>query len=160
MTPLWVSLIAGGIAVAGTLLGALVQAWVGGLARRETRAADQRAEALAAMVALLAAVADHRRSRWVREDLRLSHADEQAIREARTATHVTRSAITAPLATVSILLPQLAEQAEATVQAAYAMRDTADHEQLEAMRAASVAAEKQLRQAASGVFGPGCRGGA
>jgi hypothetical protein len=96
----------------------------------------------------------------VKEDLRLSGADEQAVVAARDAGHVTRSAITAPLATVCILIPALADAAEAAVQAAYAMRNAADHDVLEQLRAASVAAEKQLRLAASGVFAPErCRGG-
>lgn len=149
---MWSNLITMVATLSGCLLTGLVQARVAGTARRETRAADQRTEALTALVALLAAVADHRRALWVREDLRLSGADEPVIREARAATHATRSAITAPLATVSILLPELADRAEAAVQAAYAMRNTTDHAELEALRAASVAAEKQLRQAASRAF--------
>lgn len=156
---LWASV----IAVAGTLLGGLlagaVQAWTARVARRETRVADRRAEALTAVTALLAAVADHRSRSWVKEDLRLSGADEQAVVEARDAGHLTRSAITAPLTTVSILTPALADAAEAAVQATYAMRNAADHDALEQLRAASVAAEKQLRQAASRVFAPDRRRG-
>lgn len=149
---MWSNLITMVGTLSGCLLTGLVQARVARTARCETRAVDQRTEALTALVALLAAVADHRRASWVREDRRLSGADESVIREARAATHATRSAITAPLAMVSILLPKLAEQAEAAVQAAYAMRDSTDHTELEALRAASVAAEKQLRQAASRAF--------
>jgi hypothetical protein len=157
---LWASV----IAVAGTLLGGLlagvVQAWTARAARRETRAADRRAEALAAVTALLAGVADHRRTMWTLGDLRLSGADDDAVRAARDATHVTRSAITAPLATVSILTPAVADAAEAAVQASYALRNAADQDALEQSRAASVAAEKQLRTAASRVFVPErCRGG-
>lgn len=158
MTPfsLWASV----IAVAGTLLGGLlagvVQARTARAARRETRATDRRAEALAAVTALLAAVADHRRARWDREHLRLSGPFQQelVVREARAASRVTRSAITAPLATVCILLPELADEAEAAVQATYAMRHVADEATLEGLRAGSVAAEKQLRQAAARVFAP------
>ena len=140
--------------LSGGLLVGMLQARVAHTARRETRAADQRADALAAVTALLSAVADHRRSRWVREELRLSGADAAELVAAREKTHVTRSAITAPLATVCILLPTLADQAEATVQTAYAMRNAPDLTALEALRAASVAAEKQLRQAAADVFTP------
>lgn len=140
------------VAVVGTLLGgvlgAVVQAWLARVGRRETR----RAEALDAVTRLLAAVADHRRTSWVKEDLRLSGAGQDALLEARGATHGTRSAITAPLALVCILTPSLADVAEAAVQASYAMRDAADHAALEQLRAASVAAEKQLRAAASRVF--------
>lgn len=152
------------IAVAGTLLGGLlagvVQAWTGRVARREIRADDRRKEALAAVTALLAAVADHRRAMWTVGDLRLSGADEQVLREARAAAHATRSAITEPLATVVILAPTLADAAEAAVQAAYALRHVADPDVLETWRAASVVTDKQLRQAASRVFAPErCRGG-
>jgi hypothetical protein len=152
------------IAVAGTLLGGLlagvVQARVARTARRETRAAERRADALGAVTALLAAVADHRRARWVREELRLSGADAAAAAATRDATHVTRAAVTVPLATVCILVPALAVPAEAAVQAAYAMRNAPDLAALEQLRAESVAAERQLRQAASDVFAPErCRGG-
>jgi hypothetical protein len=94
----------------------------------------------------------------VKEDLRLNDADEQSMLKARDVTHATRSAITAPLATVCILIPALADSAEAAVQAAYAVRKAADRAALELLRAGSVAAEKQLRQAAAAVFGPegGC----
>ncbi|HYQ66172.1 protein kilB [Actinophytocola sp.] len=151
------------IAVLGTLLGGLltgvVQARLGRTARRETRAADRRAEALAAVTALLAAVADHRRTMWTLEDLRLSGADDDTVFAAREATHITRSAITAPLATVCILLPELGDSAEAAVQATYALRGVTDQDALEHLRFAAVVAEKQLRQAGSHVFAADCRGG-
>lgn len=157
---MWASVIAVAGTLAGGLLAGVVQARVARTARRETRAGDRRAEALTAVTALLAAVADHRRARWMKEDLRLSGADDDAVVAARAAAHATRSAITAPLATVSILLPELADVAEAAVQATYAMRETDDHAALQALRVASVVAEKQLRQAAAGVFAPErCRGG-
>lgn len=152
---LWTS----AIAVTGTLAGGVVtaalQARVARTARRETQVAGQRAEALTAVTALLAAVADHRRARWVREELRLANADQQVQDRARERTHTSRSAITAPLATVSILIPTLVDAAEAAVQATYAMRHVADLATLEQLRTASLGAEKQLRQAASGVFAPG-----
>lgn len=151
---LWAGVLTGGIAVVGTLAGGLVTWWGQARQARVTRAESRRADALDAVAALLAAVADHRRARWVREELRLSGADAADLVKAREKTHVTRSAITGPLAVVCILLPTLADQAEATVQAAYTMRNAPDLEALEAMRAASVAAEKQLRQAASRVFAP------
>lgn len=156
---LWTSVIAVAGTLAGGLLAGMVQARTARVARRETRDADRRAEALTAVTALLAAIADHRRTRWVREELRHSGADDTAMTQARAATHATRSAITAPLAMVCILLPELVNPAEAAVQAAYAMRDTSDLAALTALRAASVAAEQQLRQAASRVFAPDRRRG-
>lgn len=146
------------ITLVGTLSGGvlvgLLQARVARTARRETRADDQRADALGAVTALLAAVASHRSAMWDREELRLSGADAAELATAREKLRGTRSAITTPLATVCILLPTLADQAEATVQAAYALRNAPDLNTLQALRAGSVAAEKQLRQAASRVFAP------
>jgi len=151
---LWASV----IAVAGTLLGGVVtaalQAWVARTARRETQVAGQRGEALRAVAALLSAVAIHRARRWEREELRLAGVGQQVQTRARERARASRSAITEPLAMVCILTPVLAEAAEAAVQATYVMRHVADLATLEQLRTASLGAEKQLRQAASGVFAP------
>ncbi|GAB3462506.1 hypothetical protein [Actinophytocola sediminis] len=148
-----VSLWASVVAVAGTLLGGLlagvVQARTARVARRETREADRRSEALGAVTALLSALADHRGAMRDREDLRLSGADEDALRDARAVVRVTRAAITAPLSTVAILLPDLAKWADAAVQATYALRKAPDHTVLEHLRLVSVGLERVLRQAAS-----------
>lgn len=71
------------------------------------------------MVDLSAALADHRRAMVVREEIRLAGGDWSA---ARTESHATRSAVTAPLLRVRLLLPELADVAQHAVQAAYDMR--------------------------------------
>lgn len=149
---LWVSV----IAVAGTLLGVLVtgvvQAVMARAAHRRQRAADLRTEAVDAVTALLTAVADHRRAMWVREELRLTGGDQAAQDHAREASHVTRSAITAPLAKVSLLVPDLGDAADAAVRAIYAMRNAADLDTLAHQRAGSLAAEDMFRKDAARVF--------
>ncbi|GAB3446353.1 protein kilB [Actinophytocola sediminis] len=154
MVSLWASVIAVAGTLAGGLLGGVLQARSARVARRETRAEDRRTEALAALTALLSAVADHRRARWDREDLRLSDADQDTQQAARAAGRITRAAITAPLATVSILLPELADTADAAIQATYAIREVPDRATLDQLRTAAVAAERQLQRDASGVFAP------
>ncbi|MEU3860627.1 protein kilB [Streptomyces sp. NPDC028722] len=104
---MWSSL----IAVAGTLLGG---ALTGLMQFRRDRAApaDRRADALrSAPGELVAALGDHRRAMWHREDLRLSCASAEAVAAARAASHATRSAVTAPLAAVCVLEPSPAEPA-------------------------------------------------
>ncbi|WP_315986875.1 hypothetical protein [Streptomyces sp. Isolate_219] len=62
-------------------------------------------------------------------------------REARAASHATRAAITAPAIRVTVLLPSLAGTAKAAAEAAYAMRNVADHAALDTARASSAAEE-------------------
>ncbi|WP_327335113.1 protein kilB [Streptomyces anulatus] len=111
------------IAVLGTLAGVAItsgyQARAARMARQETR----RTEGIAAVEILAAALADHRLAMWVREDLRLRGEDWSA---ARTESHTTRSAVTAPLIRVQILLPAAADLARNAAQAAYALRNAAD----------------------------------
>ncbi|MCE0446869.1 hypothetical protein LT493_26515 [Streptomyces tricolor] len=60
---------------------------------------------------LVAALGDHRRALWHREDLVLNGAGAEVVEAARAASHATRSAVTAPLVAVSVLEPALAEPA-------------------------------------------------
>ena len=90
--------------LAGTLVANVVQAWTARTARRETR----RNDAVTAVAALAAALADHRRAMWVLENRQLTGADQDAVAEAQAANHETRSALTAPLVLVKILTPSLA----------------------------------------------------
>ncbi|MEU1013301.1 protein kilB [Streptomyces sp. NPDC005890] len=101
-----------GIAVAGTLLGGAFTALL--QSRRErTARAERRAEALrVALGEPVAALGDHRRALWHREDLRLNGASAEAVQAARAASHATRSAVTAPLVAVSVLDPSLTEPAQ------------------------------------------------
>jgi hypothetical protein len=136
------------IAVAGTLLGG---ALAGLLQIRMERAArvDRRAEALrVALGELVAALGDHRRAMWHREELRLKGLKQETVEKARAASHATRSAVTAPLVAVSVLEPSLAEPARQAVQAAFALRDAPDQEVLAARREAAIAATDDLVAAA------------
>ncbi|MFF8250050.1 protein kilB [Streptomyces griseus] len=100
-------------------------------AARTNRQDTLRAEGLAALESLTAALADHRRVMWVREDLRLRGQDWST---ARAESHTTRAAITAPLTRVQLLLPAAAGHAEAAVQAVYDLRDAEGHAALTAAR--------------------------
>jgi hypothetical protein len=140
------------ITVLGTLAGALL---VGGLqartahaARRETHAVTRHSEALAAVTALVAALVDHRRTMWVREDLRLSDADPDQVGQARAASHETRSAVTAPWVTVLILLPDLATLARRATIATYALRHATTPSALAALRETAITTTDRLINAA------------
>ncbi|MGA5220988.1 protein kilB [Streptomyces cinereoruber] len=106
-------------------------------AARAARAEAERAEGLAAATALVEALADHRRAMWVREDLRLRGEDWT---EARAASHVTRSAITAPLLHIQLLMPSVAPAAQAAAKAAYALRGAERDSILRTRREAAIAA--------------------
>ncbi|MFD4400809.1 protein kilB [Kitasatospora sp. NPDC058478] len=136
------------IAVLGTLAGAVV---AGALQQRgaradriEARTESRRRDQLQAVTELAAAIADHRRAMWTREDLRLSGADTETYAAARAASHATRSAITAPQVRLAVLAPELTEVATAAARASYALRSAADQQALEAARTAAVAAADLL----------------
>ncbi|MGW0564615.1 protein kilB [Streptomyces sp. NPDC003016] len=140
------------IAVVGTLLGGtltgLLQIKSARIAQSAARA-DQRAEALRrALGELVAALGDHRRAMWHREVLRLDGASEEAVEAARTASRTTRSAITGPLVTVSVLEQSLAEPARRAALAAFSLRDATDHPDLASRREAAIAATDELVAAA------------
>ncbi|MBQ0863815.1 protein kilB [Streptomyces sp. RK75] len=140
------------IAVVGTLLGGtltgLLQIKSARIAQSAARA-DQRAEALRrALGELVAALGDHRRAIWHRETLRLDGADPEAIEAARTASRATRSAVTGPLVSVSVLQQALAEPARQAALAAFSLRGAADHAVLSSRRAAAIAASDDLVAAA------------
>ncbi|AEW95901.1 MULTISPECIES: hypothetical protein [Streptomycetaceae] len=136
------------IAVAGTLLGSVtayvLQQRAARSARSEDRATERRRDVVAAVAQLTAALADHRRAMWVREDLRLSGAADEEYRTARADSHATRAAITAPLATVAILAPDLAPVATEAAQATYALRHAPDRDALTTARTAAIAATDRL----------------
>ncbi|WP_411113375.1 protein kilB [Streptomyces sp. 029-5] len=146
-------MIASLIAVLGTLLGSttayLLQQRAARAERAEVRDDTVRRDRIAALTTVVSALADHRRAMWVREDLRLSGADETAYQAARAESHTTRSALTAPLTTIALLAPDLAESANEAACAAYALRDAADTETLTALRTEAIAAaDRLIRQAA------------
>lgn len=111
------------IAVLGTLAGVAITSGYQARAARAARLETRRTEGLAAVEILAAALADHRRAMWVREDLRLRGQDWSA---ARAESHTTRSAITAPLIRAQTLLPASAGPARAAAQAVYDLRNATD----------------------------------
>ncbi|MFI5987390.1 protein kilB [Streptomyces sp. NPDC051555] len=138
-----------GIALAGTLLGGLM-AWWG--QTRQARVQRQQAivnRGLAALADLAAALADHRRAMWLREDLRLSGAPAEQVAAARSASHVTRSAVTAPQVSVAVLMPGLRDRADAAVRAAYALRGAPSLPEVNQLRDAAVDAVDAMVGAAA-----------
>ncbi|MFJ1894467.1 protein kilB [Streptomyces sp. NPDC088170] len=144
------------IAVAGTLLGAVVAGLIQSRAARAARAAtrtDQRhADELAAMAAFSAAIAAHRRAMAVREDLRLTGADPDRVAAARSESHQTRAAIEEPKVRLAILAPDLARAAEDAAQATYALRGAPDPDTLTARREAAIEAGHRFVTAAARRF--------
>ncbi|WP_329305304.1 protein kilB [Streptomyces anulatus] len=141
------------IAVLGTLLGSvtayMLQQRTARKDRAEVRGYEERRDRIAAVTALTVALADHRRSMWVREDLRLSGASDADYQAARAASHNTRSALTAPLTTLAILAPDLAGVAQGAAGATYALRNTENRELLDFYREAAIEAADDLVRAAA-----------
>ncbi|MEU7020939.1 protein kilB [Streptomyces sp. NPDC046203] len=140
------------VAVVGTLLGAVVAGVLQHRLTRQERIAAQdselRRERLAAVTNLVAAIAEHRRAMWARENLRLNGADSAVYEHARTASHTTRAAVTAPLTAVQILAPALAEHAETAARTTFSLRNAATEDILAARRAAAIEAADRLVHAA------------
>lgn len=141
------------VAVAGTLLGGVVAAWAHARfaesARREGRDEQRREAMLAAVVELVAALGDHRRAMWRREQLRLSGGAGEAREAARSESRATRSAVTAPLTMVCMLAPQVAGEARQAAEAALRLRDAGDMEALAALRRGAIEATDRLVAAVS-----------
>ncbi|MER6334654.1 protein kilB [Streptomyces sp. NPDC001034] len=140
------------VAVVGTVLGAGVVGAQQYYAARAQRRQTLRDRALTALSELSTALADHRRAMWMREDLRLSDAAPADVAAAREASHVTRSAITAPQVALTVLLPQLRLDVNAAVRAAYDMRGARSAEALASSRESAVAAADSLTAAAAHVL--------
>ncbi|MFJ4843032.1 protein kilB [Streptomyces sp. NPDC088746] len=140
------------VAVVGTLLGAGVVGVQQYYAARSQRRQALRDRALTALSELSTALADHRRAMWSREDLRLSGAAPADVAAAREASHVTRSAVTAPQVALTVLLPQVRLEVEAAVRAAYAMRGAANEQALASFRESAVAAADALTAATAVVL--------
>ncbi|MFJ9529029.1 protein kilB [Streptomyces cyaneofuscatus] len=143
----------GVIAVLGTLLGSVtayvLQQRTARTDRADVRRHEERRDRIAAVMALVAALADHRRAMWVREDLRLSGATEADYQAARAASHNTHSALTAPLTTLAILAPELAGVAQGAADATYALRNSENRELLDFYREAAIEAADNLVRAAA-----------
>ncbi|MFC7307019.1 protein kilB [Streptomyces monticola] len=145
---LWSSI----IAVLGTWLGGALTGLLqirGERNARNAARADRRAEALrVALAELVAALGDHRRAMWHREELRLNGAGQEVLEAARANSHATRSAVTSPLVAVSVLELALAEPARQAALAVFDLRDAADRAALAARRESAIAATDHLVAAA------------
>ena len=139
------------VAVIGTLAGVLLTGALQHVTQRAAYRADAAAargrDGLAAVSELVTALADHRRAMWVREDLRLQGKDWS---DARAESHRTRSAVTAPLLRVQLLMPAVRDAAQAAARAAYALRGAWESgpTALAARREAAIAASDALVAAA------------
>jgi hypothetical protein len=153
------SLIAVGGTLAGVLLSVLTQAWLAHIARREAHVAREEARvearrdnALAVVTALAKALDDHRSAMWKLGDRQLRQTDQTIIDEAEDASRDSRSAISIPLTTVEILVPELAPIAHEATHATFDMREPADLVALEELRADAKAAHQRLVNAARDIF--------
>ncbi|MFF2630879.1 protein kilB [Kitasatospora griseola] len=136
--------------LAGTLTVTVLQQRAARAERADRSAGERRTELVHATTALVTALAAHRRAMWARERLRLTGADDSVYAEARSESHRTRGEITAPLVTLSILAPALADPARAAAHAAYELRGAADQAALDVSRtAAARAADTLVAQAAA-----------
>lgn len=133
------------IAVLGTLAGVGITSGHQARAARTARADARRTEGLEAVTELVARLADHRRIMWMRESIRLDGGDWSA---ARAESHSSRSAITAPLLRVQLLMPTLADAAQDAAAAAYALRGAERDDILSQLRTAAIAASDALVAAA------------
>ncbi|MFE7712471.1 protein kilB [Streptomyces sp. NPDC057486] len=137
------------VAVLGTLAGSLLTGILQHFSQRAQRSAAEatarRADGMLAVTDLAAALADHRRAMWLREDLRLMGEDWT---QERTASHITRSAITGPLMRVRILLPALTPAAHSAVAAVYALRNAESDTALRAAREHAIRTADDLITAA------------
>lgn len=140
------------VAVVGTVLGAGVVGVQQYFAVRAQRRQSLRDRALTTLSDLSTALADHRRAMWLREDLYLSGAAPAEVAAAREASHVTRSAVTAPQVALTVLLPQLRLDIDAAVRAAYDMRHAQSTEVLASQREKAVAAADALTATAARVL--------
>ncbi|MFD9592012.1 protein kilB [Kitasatospora sp. NPDC059973] len=138
------------VGVVGTLAGTLT---VTALQHRSARAErterteqERRRELVQAVTALVTALAAHRRAMWARERLRLAGADDAVYAEARSESHRTRADITAPLVTLAILAPALAQDA---ARATHALRGATDHTALDRARTEAADAGERLVAAAA-----------
>ncbi len=132
------------VTVAASLTAVVLGSRLDRSGRREAIRVEERRARLEAIRELATALADHRRAMWVREDARLSGAGKARYAELRAASHVTRSALEAPLVAVRVLMPQLAAAADAAAKAAYALRGAADRDALDAGRASAIDAATAL----------------
>ncbi|MEU6112593.1 pRL2-23 [Streptomyces albidoflavus] len=143
------------LAVAGTLLGALVsgllQHHLARAARAEARAVQHRTAQLDAVTDLADALSAHRRAMWAVLDATLTGADSGRVTELRDESHRTRAAVTAPAVRIRLLIADQVVRVAATtaIAATYAIRDAADLTHLETLRRAALSTHDLLVEEAA-----------
>lgn len=142
------SVIAAVSALLGVALSTILAHRQARTVRAETRTEQTRQDILTATTTLAAALADHRRAMWVREDAALQGADPERLAQLRDASHATRSAITAPLTAIQILAPALGTAANRAATATYALRGATSRDQLDEARRQAITALDELTAAA------------
>ncbi|MFC9223146.1 hypothetical protein ACFT8W_20875 [Streptomyces hygroscopicus] len=135
------------LAIVGTLLGTIVsglfQHTSAGRTERVARAEQLRKDQLEAATSLAVAISDHRAAMWACGDAVLKGDPADRVRELKTRTHETRSAVTRPLIALKLHIvdPAVQAAAGAMVAATYAMRDSyGSPEDLTQARAAAMRA--------------------
>ncbi|MFI1726443.1 hypothetical protein [Streptomyces sp. NPDC020489] len=155
------TLIAAGLAVVATLLGAIVSG------RFQERAAERqvrvshgesiRRDRLEAVTALACAASDHRTTMWRRGDAVLKRAGTERIEALRGESHMTRSAVTRPLIALRVLIEDQAVRtaADHMITLTYAMRNAyATSEALTAAREAAKVAHDDFVNIAARYLSP------
>ncbi|WP_405622340.1 hypothetical protein [Streptomyces sp. NBC_01508] len=152
-----VTLVTAALAIVGTLLGSIVSG------RFQERAAERtvrvshgeaiRRDRLEAVTALACAASDHRTAMWVRGDAVLKGDGPERIQTLRSASHMTRSAVTRPMVALRVLFADQAVRAAADemITLTYALRDAyATTEDLTAAREAAKVAHDSFVDVAAG----------
>ncbi|MEO3974934.1 hypothetical protein [Streptomyces sp. CAU 1734] len=143
------------IAVAGTLLGAIVagraQQRAAAAAAVAATAQDVRRDQLAAIADLAAAVSDHRRTLWIRQRARAEGVSAERLAELGAECFITRAAVTRPLTVLRVLVVDADVRAavDRMVEVTFAIRETEwTVEAADAARAAAVVADDDFVEAA------------
>ncbi|MET9609385.1 protein kilB [Streptomyces sp. NPDC006512] len=156
---MWSSIVAVVGTLAGVLAAGLLQHRAARTARAEDRADARRQEKLAAVTDLAAALDAHRSAMFHRERLAMTDtpdgaADPDARLAAQTTSHDTRTAITAPLVRLQVLVPELTAPAQSAAEATYALRTASTTPELHALRQAAKAASATFVTAAAALLTP------
>ncbi|MFI7278554.1 protein kilB [Streptomyces sp. NPDC049879] len=146
----------GVIAIAGALLGSIMTGRMQRRITEDAHAAAERAalrrEQIAAVAAVAAGAADHRRTSYRRRVLEQRGATAEELAEAKDDAYRTRSAMAQPLALVRLLIPHQAVRVavDQLVATTFGLREAPD---LAAGREASIAAHDRFLDTAAAVIG-------
>ncbi|MFE7113194.1 hypothetical protein ACFU9W_44765 [Streptomyces sp. NPDC057600] len=143
-------MLATALAIAGTLLGAIVSGLFQQASAQRThngaRVDQARRDAVDAVTSLATTISDHRRAMWMRADARFTGATEDRVQELRDASHLTRSAVTRPHIALRLHITNQAvrDAADAMVTATYAIRDADTIDALAQARTTAIDAHDQF----------------